>query len=92
MKEQILTMVPEASQEFVASRTAESIDAFLDLLRRRCSIRSGFLRDEPVPDELIQTVLEAARWAGSLASPYRRPSRLARRFSSALWKTLLPLR
>src|SRR5258708_1162715 len=44
---------------------AESIDAFLAVLQRRRSIRSGFLRDTPVPDELIEKILEAARWAPS---------------------------
>jgi predicted oxidoreductase (fatty acid repression mutant protein) len=44
---------------------AESIDAFLEMLQRRRSIRSGFLRDKPVPDELIEKILEAARWAPS---------------------------
>src|SRR5579862_3038360 len=44
---------------------AESIDAFLDVLQRRRSIRTGFLRDKPVPDELIEKILEAARWAPS---------------------------
>ena len=39
---------------------AESNDAFLEVLQRRCSIRSGFLRDTPVPDELIEKILEAA--------------------------------
>jgi len=54
-----------------ASRTpadgyaSESIDAFLDVLKRRRSIRTGFLRDEPVSDELINAILEAARWAPS---------------------------
>jgi len=39
--------------------------AFLDVLRRRRSIRTGFLKDRPVPDELIETLLEAGRWAPS---------------------------
>jgi 5,6-dimethylbenzimidazole synthase len=58
-------MPPEPSLEFPAAPTAGSIEAFLNVLRRRRSIRSGFLRDEPVPDELIETILEAARWAPS---------------------------
>lgn len=41
---------------------AESIDAFLEVLQGRRSIRTGFLRDKPVPDKKI---LEAARWAPS---------------------------
>ena len=44
---------------------AESIDAFLEVLQARRSIRTGFLRDKPVPDELIEKILEAARWAPS---------------------------
>ena len=31
----------------------------------RRSIRTGFLRDKPVPDEVIEKILEAARWAPS---------------------------
>jgi len=31
----------------------------------RRSIRAGFLRDKPVPDELIEKILEPARWAPS---------------------------
>jgi len=57
-----------ASEEFAASTadtTAGSIDAFLDVLRRRRSIRTGFLKDDPVPEELIEQILEAARWAPS---------------------------
>ena len=42
---------------------AESIDAFLEVLQGRRSIRTGFLRDKPVPDKLIE--MEAARWAPS---------------------------
>jgi nitroreductase len=44
---------------------AESIDAFLEVLQGRRSIRTGFLRDKPVPDEVIEKILEAARWAPS---------------------------
>ena len=44
---------------------AESIDAFLEVLQGRRSIRTGFLKDKPVPDELIEKILEAARWAPS---------------------------
>jgi nitroreductase len=44
---------------------AESIDAFLEVLQGRRSIRTGFLMDKPVPDELIEKILEAARWAPS---------------------------
>src|SRR5450432_1205839 len=41
---------------------AESIDAFLEVLQGRRSIRTVFLRDKPVPDKLIERILEAARW------------------------------
>jgi nicotinate-nucleotide--dimethylbenzimidazole phosphoribosyltransferase len=44
---------------------AESIDAFLEVLQARRSIRTGFLKDKPVPDELIEKILEAGRWAPS---------------------------
>jgi len=47
------------------SYRAESIDAFLEVLQGRRSIRTGFLKDKPVPDELIEKILEAARWAPS---------------------------
>ena len=42
-----------------------SIDGFLELVRSRRSVRSGFLKDKPVSDEQIETILEAARWAPS---------------------------
>jgi FMN reductase (NADPH) len=42
-----------------------SIDSFLDLVRSRRSVRSGFLKDAPVSDEQIERILEAARWAPS---------------------------
>jgi nicotinate-nucleotide--dimethylbenzimidazole phosphoribosyltransferase len=41
------------------------IDNFLELVRTRRSVRSGFLKDEPVNDGQIETILEAARWAPS---------------------------
>jgi nitroreductase len=44
---------------------AESIDAFLEVLQGRRSIRTGFLRDKPVPDKLMEKILEAARWGPS---------------------------
>ena len=53
---------------------AESIDAFLEVLQARRSIRTGFLRDKPVPDELIEKILEAARQKASRA--YERLRRL----------------
>lgn len=45
--------------------TSEHAHEFLDVLRRRRSIRTGFLKDTPVPDALIETLLEAGRWAPS---------------------------
>lgn len=42
------------------------IDEFLELVRTRRSIRK--LKPDPVPDELIQKILEAARWSMSGAN------------------------
>jgi nicotinate-nucleotide--dimethylbenzimidazole phosphoribosyltransferase len=42
-----------------------SIDAFLEVARRRRSIRSGFMEDVAVPDSHVEAILEAARWAPS---------------------------
>lgn len=42
-----------------------SIESFLELVRGRRSVRAGFLKDKPVSDEQIETILEAARWAPS---------------------------
>jgi hypothetical protein len=53
---------------------AESIDAFLEVLQGRRSIRTGFLRDKPVPDKLVEKILEAARQKASRA--YERLRRL----------------
>ncbi len=53
-------MSPEAT-----SSHGISIDAFLEVVRRRRSLRSGFLKDVPVPEEHIEKILEAARWAPS---------------------------
>jgi nitroreductase len=58
-------MASEMPLELPGSPTTELIDGFLDVLKRRRSIRSGFMKDAPVSDELIQTILEAARWAPS---------------------------
>lgn len=58
-------MGSEMSTDSPSSQGSGSIEAFLDVLRRRRSIRAGFLKDKPVPEELIQGVLEAARWAPS---------------------------
>jgi nitroreductase len=58
-------MSSETSPVFPPSQKAGSIEAFLDVLSRRRSIRAGFLRDKPVSDELIGTILEAGRWAPS---------------------------
>ena len=46
------------------------IDEFLDLARKRRSIRR--LKPEPVPDEYVNKILEAARWAmsGANAQPW----------------------
>ena len=54
---------PEAAPP--AAPAALIIDVFLDVLKRRRSIRSGFQEDVPVPDEPIEKMLEAARWAPS---------------------------
>jgi len=53
---------------------AESIDAFLEVLQGRRSIRTGFLTDKPVPDKLVEKILEAARQKASRA--YERLRRL----------------
>ena len=47
-----------------------NIDEFLELVRKRRSIRA--FKPDPVPDECIEKVLEAARWAqsGSNAQPW----------------------
>jgi len=58
-------MSSEMSPAFPRSQRAESIEAFLDVLSRRRSIRAGFLRDKPVSNELIAMILEAGRWAPS---------------------------
>ncbi len=42
------------------------IDAFLDLVRRRRSVRQ--FRPDPVPDEYVEKIIEAARWAMSGAN------------------------
>ena len=46
------------------------IDEFLDLVRERRSIRK--FKPDPVPDEYIQKILEAAHWAisGANAQPW----------------------
>lgn len=56
-------MTPQPSHELFAH--CVSVGAFLEVLRSRRSIRSGFLRDVPVPDEYIDQILEAARLAPS---------------------------
>ena len=58
-------MASEKSGGLPVPYGAESIDAFLEVLQGRRSIRTGFLRDKPVPDKLIEKILEAARWAPS---------------------------
>ena len=42
------------------------MDDFLELVRNRRSIRN--LKPDPVPDEVIEKILEAARWAMSGAN------------------------
>ena len=46
------------------------IDSFLELVRKRRSIRS--FKPDPVPDEYVNQILEAGRWAmsGSNAQPW----------------------
>ena len=43
-----------------------SAESFLDLLRSRRSIRR--YRQEPVPDEMVEQLLEAGRWAPSASN------------------------
>lgn len=45
------------------TRDAPALDAFLDLAKRRRSVRN-FLPD-PIPEETLERLLEAARWAPS---------------------------
>ncbi|MBI4332859.1 MAG: nitroreductase family protein [Chloroflexi bacterium] len=42
------------------------IDAFLDLVRRRRSVR--YFKPDPIPDEYVEKILEAGRWAMSGAN------------------------
>ncbi len=58
-------MTPETLQELPTAGPGVSIESFLDVLRRRRSIRTGFLKDRPVTDALIEQILEAGRWAPS---------------------------
>src|SRR5271167_4782660 len=58
-------MASETPRGFPTPYGAESIDTFLEVLQARRSIRTGFLKDRPVSDELIEKILEAARWAPS---------------------------
>jgi nitroreductase len=58
-------MASETSEPSPASQRADSIEVFFDVVRRRRSIRTGFLKDKPVADELIEKILEAGRWAPS---------------------------
>lgn len=51
--------------ESLASPENIPIDSFLELVRSRRSVRSGFLKNAPVSDEHIEKILEAARWAPS---------------------------
>jgi nitroreductase len=43
-----------------------NIEQFLELAKKRRSIRR--FKPDPVPDEIIQKILEAARWAMSGAN------------------------
>ena len=72
---------------------AESIDAFLEVLQGRRSIRTGFLRDKPVPDKLIEKILEAARWAPSAGNsqPWEFPYRIRREITFGQESVLKPL-
>ena len=47
-----------------------NIDELLDLLRTRRSTRK--FKPDPIPDEYIEKIIEAARWAlsGASAQPY----------------------
>ena len=45
--------------------TSVPIDDFLELVRSRRSVRSGFSKVTPVSDDYIEKILEAARWAPS---------------------------
>src|SRR5580693_8173415 len=58
-------MTPETPSELPTHYGSVSIDAFLEVLQGRRSVRSGFLRNVPVSDELIEKILEAVRWAPS---------------------------
>src|SRR4051812_23027162 len=54
-----------ATMQSFQQQASLNIENFLDVVRRRRSIRSGFLKDMPVPDEHINSILEAARSAPS---------------------------
>jgi nitroreductase len=58
-------MASEVSEAVSASERPGSVETFFDVLRHRRSIRAGFERDRPVPEELLQKILEAGRWAPS---------------------------
>lgn len=57
-------MTRESSTDFEAG--ADRLANFLTLARTRRSVRA--FRDEPIPDELLREVLEAANWAPSGAN------------------------
>lgn len=42
-----------------------TIEQLVELVRSRRSVRSGYLEDKDVPDELLMKIIEAARWAPS---------------------------
>ena len=58
-------MTSETSGDVPTPHGSVPIQAFLELLRGRRSVRSGFLKDAPVSEEHVEQILEAARWAPS---------------------------
>jgi len=54
------------ARKFVPETDAGDYDTLLKIIRRRYSVRS--YRPDPVPDEAIEQIIEAARWAPSGAN------------------------
>lgn len=52
---------------------ADSADLLLNLIARRRSIKPAQFSDQPVPDEIVQQMLEAANWAPThgMTEPWR---------------------
>jgi nitroreductase len=50
----------------MAAKNASGYDLLYDIIRRRSSIRK--LKPDPIPDEYIDKILEAGRWAMSGAN------------------------